>query len=230
MRSLIITLLFASTAFAEVNAVIEGPTTGNPGDLVVIDGSRSVGDGHQWIMPSNIQALACAPISGPGQVAFASGIAGTFTFTLIVADRTAAIDYAVHTVIIGGNPQPHPPDVPTPVPTPAPDLEKISYESASRLADATTARGLADSILAVELQIAGLCSRGQCPELKTAQSMMVVAIERRLSERIGASRNVDWLNGWRKPINTALARLTSMDLVKYQAAMRAIAAGLSRAN
>lgn len=229
MRSLIIALMLTSAVMAEVNAVIEGPTIGTPGDLVVLDGSRSVGDGHQWIMPTNIQTLACAPISGPGQIAFASGKAGTFTFTLIVADKTAAIDYATHTVTIGSGGPVDPP----PTPMPVPDLrriEELSYESASRLADATTAKGLADSILAVDAQIAGLCARGQCPGLQSAQSMMVSAIERRLLERTGASRNVDWLNGWRKPVNDALAKLQGVDVPKYQAAMRAVAAGLSRVN
>ena len=222
----VILLLLANVAHAQPRAVINGPMTGATGDLIVLDGSSSVGDGHKWVMPANLQTLGCGDV-GPGQVAFASGKAGVYTFALIVADKTAAIDYVTHTVTIGGTTEPDPTDPPD-VPTPAPELEKLSFESASRLADATTARGLADAIMAVDSQIESLCSAGQCPTVSTAQSMMVNAIERRLLARTGASRNVDWLNGWRKPVNDALGKLTAVDLVKYRAAMRSVAAGLSR--
>jgi len=232
MRSLILWLILAGVCYGQPKAVIDGPTSGATGDLVVLDGSQSVGDGHKWVMPAGLQTLGCDVATGVGQIAFASGRPGAFTFVLIVADKTAAIDYVTHTVTIGGSGPVDPPDPPD-VPTPVPDLKKLedlSYESASRLADAATAKGLADSILAVDAQIAGLCARGQCPGLQSAQSMMVSAIERRLSERRGASLNVNWLAGWRKPINDALAKLQGVDVPKYQAAMRAIASGLSRVN
>lgn len=232
MRSLILWLIFVGVCCGQPKAVIEGPTSGATGDLVVLDGSRSIGDGHKWVMPAGLQTLGCDAVAGVGQIAFASGRPGAFTFTLIVADKTAAIDYVTHTVTIGGGGPVDPPDPPD-VPTPVPDLKKLeelSYESAIRLADAATAKGLADSILAVDAQIAGMCSRGQCPGLSSAQSMMVSAIERRLSERRGASLSVNWLAGWRKPINEALSKLQGVDVPKYQAAMRAVASGLSRVN
>ena len=222
----ILWVLLTSAAIAQPKAVIDGPKTGATGDLIVLDGSQSVGDGHLWVMPANLQTLACGDV-GPGQIAFASGKAGVYTFSLIVADKTAAIDHVTHTVAIGGATEPGPVDPPD-EPTPAPELEKLSYESASRLADATTAKGLADSILAVDAQIEAMCAAGQCPGLAQAQAMMVSAIERRLLARTGASRNVDWLNGWRKPINAELAKLTNVDVPKYRAAMRSVAAGLSK--
>lgn len=230
-RSLILWLMLAGVCFGQPKAVIEGPTIGATGDLVVLDGSRSTGDGHEWVMPAGLQTLGCDVATGVGQIAFASGRPGQFTFTLIVADKTAAIDYVTHTVTIGGGTGPVDPGPVDPTPTPVPDLKKLedlSYESASRLADAATAKGLADSILAVDAQIAAMCSKGQCPGIQSAQSMMVSAIERRLLERGGASRSVNWLDGWRKPINEALSKLQGVDVPKYQAAMRAVAAGLSR--
>lgn len=231
-RSLILWLMLVSVCYGQPKAVIDGPTSGATGDLVVLDGSKSVGDGHKWVMPTGLQTLGCDVATGVGQIAFASGRPGQFTFTLIVADKTAAIDYVTHTVTIGsGGPvDPGPID---PTPTPVPDLKKLedlSYESASRLADAATAKGLADSILSVDARITGMCASGQCPGLQTAQSMMVSAIEQRLLQRTGNSRNVNWLEGWRKPINDALSKLQGVDVPKYQAAMRAVASGLSRVN
>ena len=232
MRSLILWLMLVAVCYGQPKAVIDGPTVGATGDLVVLDGSQSVGDGHKWVMPAGLQTLGCDVATGVGQIAFASGRPGVYVFTLIVADKTAEIDYVSHTVTIGGSGPVDPPDPPD-VPTPVPDLKKLedlSYESASRLADAATAKGLADSILAVDAQIEAMCVAGQCPGLAQAQAMMVNGIENRLLARKGASRNVDWLNGWRKPSNVELAKLTAVDLPKYRSAMRAVAAGLSRVN
>ena len=233
MRSLIFWLVLIGVSYGQPKAIVTGPTNSTTGDLVVLDGSSSVGDGHKWIMPAGLQTLGCDPAAGVGQIAFASGRPGIFTFTLIVADKTAAIDYATHTVTIGDGTGPVDPGPIDPTPTPVPELEKLeklSYESASRLADATTAKGLADSILAVDAQISSLCSRRFCPTLQDAQAMMVAAIETRLLERTGSSRDVHWLDGWRRPMNEAIAKIQNVDVPKYQAIMRAMAAGLARVN
>jgi hypothetical protein len=242
LRVFLLVALLAVPSRADVRAVIDGPATGNPGDLIVLSGVNSVGDGHLWIIPEGLQTLACGN-AGPGQLAFASGRAGSYTFGLIVADKEAAIDYVTHTVKIGGSlPQPPPtepdqPDLPIPdpdepgQPTPVPGLEqieKLSRESAARLADATTAKSIAEGIFEVERQIEIMCSRGQCPGLATAKQMMVATIEGRLLGRRGDSRNVNWLDGWRKPINEAINRLNAVDVPSYRAIMRAVAVGLSQ--
>jgi hypothetical protein len=238
----LVAVLFCSPSLADVKAVIDGPATGNPGDLIVLNGMNSVGDGHRWVIPEGLQTLACGT-AGPGQLAFASGRSGSYTFGLIVADKEAAIDFTTHTVTIAGSlPQPPPtepdqPDLPIPdpdepdQPTPVPGLEqieKLSRESAARLADADTAKGLADAIMATERAIDAMCKAGQCPGLAATKAMMVAAIERRLSERHGRSLSVNWLDGWRKPINEAINRLNAVDVPSYRAIMRAVAVGLSQ--
>jgi hypothetical protein len=222
-------ILFCSTAFAEVKAVIDGPKQSSPGDLIVLDGSKSVGDGHQWVIPEGIQTLACGS-AGPGQLAFASGKAGTYTFALIVADKEAAIDYSTHTVTISGSlPDPKPdPDQPGPTPVPELDqLKKLSMETAARLADTVTAKSIGNAILAVEAQIDLMCNRGQRPGLDTAKAMMVSAIENTLNARPRTSLKVNWLDGWRKPIDAEIKRLNPKDVPAYRATMRAVAAGLN---
>jgi hypothetical protein len=241
LRVILLVALLAVPSLADVRAIIDGPATGNPGDLIVLNGMNSVGDGHRWVIPEGLQTLACGT-AGPGQLAFASGRAGSYTFGLIVADKQAEIDYVTHTVKIGGSlPQPPPtdpdqPDLPIPdpepeQPTPVPGLEqieKLSRESAARLADADTAKGLADAIMATERAIDAMCKSGQCPGLAATKAMMVAAIERRLSERRGRSLSVNWLDGWRKPINEAINRLNAVDVPSYRAIMRAVAVGLSQ--
>jgi hypothetical protein len=203
---------------------------------------NSIGDGHRWVIPDGLQTLACGT-AGPGQLAFASGRAGSYTFGLIVADKEAAIDYVTHTVKIGGSlPQPPPtdpdqPDLPIPdpdepdQPTPVPGLEqieKLSMEKAAALVDSTTAKGLADAIMNTDRAIEQMCAGGQCPGLPAVKQLMVAAIEQRLNARRGASLNVNWLDGWRKPINEAINKLNAVDVPAYRAIMRAVAVGLSR--
>lgn len=238
MKSLLIWLALATVALADVKAIIDGPASGNAGDLVVLDGSKSQGDGWKWLLPDDLQTLSCGANDTPGQVAFAVGKPGKYTFALIVADKQAAIDYVSHTVTIGGtlpgptpDPTPDPEPDPQPEPTPVPELERLerlSTESAARLADAVTARGLAEAIMSVERQIEAMCAAGQCPGLSAAKAMMVGAIERRLLARTGASRNVNWIDGWRVPIDTRIKSLNPQDVPTYRAMMRAVAAGLSK--
>ena len=223
-------MLFCSTALAEVKSVIDGPKQGNPGDLIVLDGSKSIGDGHRWVMPAGLQTLACGA-TGPGQLAFASGKAGTYTFGLIVADKEAAIDFATHTVTITGSLPDPTPDPDPPGPTPVPELEKLeklSMETAAKLADVNTAKAISAAILAVDQQIESMCNSGQCPGLDTAKLMMVVGIENALNARPRPSLKVNWLDGWRRPMDSAIKSLNPKDVPAYRAAMRAIASGLSR--
>ena len=238
MKSLLIWLALATVALADVQAIIDGPTSGNAGDLVVLDGSKSVGDGWKWLLPDGLQTLSCGANDTPGQVAFAVGRPGKYTFALILADKNAAIDYVSHTVVIGGtlpgpepDPTPDPEPDPQPEPTPVPELERLerlSTESAARLADAVTARGLAEAIMSVERQIEAMCAAGQCPGLSAAKAMMVGAIERRLLARTGSSRNVNWIDGWRVPIDTRIKSLNPQDVPTFRAMMRAVAAGLTK--
>jgi hypothetical protein len=230
-QAILIWLVLTSLAIAQPKAVIDGPKSGATGDLIVLDGSQSVGDGHRWVMPTGLQTLGCGADAGPGQIAFASGKPGIYTFQLIVADKTAAIDYVMHTVTIGGATGPVEPDPVDPTPTPVPELEKLeklSTESASRLADTPTAKAIASAILAVDQHIESMCNSGQCPGLDAAKAMMVGGIENALSARPRTSLRVNWLDGWRKPMDAAIKSLNPKDVPTYRATMRAVASGLNR--
>lgn len=222
-------------AWAEVSAVIDGPTEGRTGDLVVLSGEQSVGDGYRWIPPPGLQTLECE--GAARQIAFASGRSGQFTFTLVLADTEANIAYATHTVAIssaGEQPAPGPDPDPDPEPEPEPGnyegIRRLSMESAAALADRATAQSLSAAIRSADEAMEQLCRTGQCPGLAAAKQMMVAAIERSLLLRAGNSRRVNWLDGWRRPLNEALGQLPLDTVPAYRAAMRAAALGLSQAS
>ena len=230
MRTLWIVALLACSSFA-AEAKISGPATAKTGDLVVISASESTGKAFKWVMPEGLATLSCSEL----EFGFASGTPGVYTFTLIAADTEGTgdkISIATHTVKVGGAvvvppADPDEPDRPTPTPGDYEGLRKLSKDSAARLADATTAKALSTAIQAESVRITELCERGQCPTLDGAKRFMVIAIENSLNSRVGNSRNVNWLDGWRKPINDALKNTNTSTVESYLAAMRAIAVGLS---
>ena len=229
LKSLWVVALLCTSLFG-AEAKISGPSTANVGDLVVISAKDSVGKAFRWVMPERIQTLSCSDL----EFGFASGTPGVYSFTLIAADTDDTeqpIAIATHTVRVGGAVVPPPvipdPDEPTPPPSDLEELRKLSKESAARLADSATARGLSTTIQSKASEIAAMCQAGQCPTLDGAKRLMVIAIENHLLARSGNSRNVNWADGWRVPINDALKALNTSTVDAYLTAMRAIAVGLS---
>jgi hypothetical protein len=228
----LVALLACSSLAAEVK--ISGPTTARTGDLVVINAKESTGKAFKWLMPPGLATLSCSEL----EFGFASGTPGVYTFTLIAADTESEgveqIAVATHTVNVGGvdlnpeepEPEQPPPDVPTPGLFEA--LRQLSKNSAAALNDRDTANGLAETIQIKANEIEAMCERGQCPTLDGARRMMVTAIENRLLARAGNSRNVNWADGWRSPVNNALLASNTQTVALYLAAMRAVAVGLSQ--
>lgn len=221
-------LLFCLPAWAQPKAVIEGPAEADPGDLVVLRGTESTGDGFRWVMPEGLGYLQCSPL----EIGFASGTPGQYTFWLIAADTEAAIDYTQHTVTIGepppddpGQPGDPPPD--DPAPAPPQGIEQLSRQQAEALNDPRTSAALSAAINGALVELEGMCRRGQCPGLATAKSVMVSTVQRTLARRQGASQLVNWLDGWRVPMNAALEPIQMVP--DYLAAMRAAANGLAAA-
>lgn len=224
----IVLLLWCSSAFAEVKAVISGPSEAQAGNLVVLSCSDSLGDNFLWITPDGLQTLSCGDLKK--DLGFAVARNGTYEFILIASDKDAAIAYAKHSVKIVGSlptqPDPGEPEEPE-EPTPTPGLEKIAKQSASlaeTLNDPATSASLRAAILAADKQIVTLCERGQCPTFAGAMHMMKSAISNSLLRRSEPLK--DWLNGWREPINESIKQLNPQDVDSYLAVMRAVASGL----
>lgn len=153
----------------------------------------------------------------------------------VISEGPLQWDDELVTVVVGDSPIPPDPTDPTdptdpidPVPVPVLEgLTKLSAESAARLNDSPTAKALAAAIRSTDAELEAMCSRGQCPGLNAAKAAMVAAIERTLLLRGDASRRVNWLDGWRVPINQRLQDINPADVPTYRAAMRAVATGLS---
>lgn len=233
MRTLAIILsLFASALFADVKAVIDGPAEARPGDLVVLSGQQSTGDGYRWVSPAGVQTLTCSEL----ELAFAVGTPGRYTFMLIAADTEANIDYTSWTVTIAPDPgskppdpepgQPEEPEQPTDPPPALERLRTASRDGANSLADPATAKTLSAAIRSVCQVIDAECNAMQCPTTGEAVRRMSASIEGALAQRRGGSLAKNWLDGWRRPINTALAALGPVTSKQYITAMRAIATGL----
>lgn len=229
--------LLANVAFGQPTAKITGPKDSLPGEMVVLSSTGSVGDNLRWIKPDGLQTLQVGCSLLDTQVVFATNKPGAYKFTLIVADKQAAIDYVEHTVVVGGSkpgpiPVPDPdtkpdPDQPTPTPNPAKwsGLQNISKAAADRLNDSTTRSKLKAAIAATVLDIESKCEAGNCPTVQTAMETVRRSIESVLVMRTGASAQVEWVM-WRKGNQDELNRAGVVDLKDYLQAVKSIGSGL----
>lgn len=212
---LLLLFLYPTFVCGDVKAVINGPNNANAGDLVVLTTTGSTGDNFLWILPESLQVLTC---DANQQLAFASGKEGTFSFTLIAADKTAAIDYITHTIVIGKTLPPVPDPIPTPIP--ADDLTKISKESAPD--DKETAKLLTDYINQTIINIDTLCATNKCPSLEEGKNLYQLAISNALGVRPRGTQS-NWLI-WREALEKSIP--TPNDIQHLKSIMQAIIAGI----
>lgn len=221
-------LLIPSLAIAQPMAVIDAPSTVNVGDLVIIDGGKSVGVNHLWVIDERAQGRFLE-IPADRRVVFAIGTPGKYSFQLIVADTTAGISQAIHFIQVGGVSLPpvepiQPPPIVVPSPPepepPAPPLPDNEVAEASRrgvvaLADPATANALKTALEAIV--------RNPPTTIDRQRSAVQDAIAGVLLARQGVSREKDWLNEWRIPVNAEIDKTVTDD--NYIALIRQVIAG-----
>jgi len=131
-------VFFAQVALGQdtpsVKATIKGPSTALAGTLVFLSHEDAVGENKVWIIPEELksQSASCGT-----SIFFSIPSPGKYQFGLIVADKTAAIDYKFHTIeVVGSIPTtppgtgPTPPNPPTPPTPPAiPNFDSIRQVS-----------------------------------------------------------------------------------------------------
>ena len=117
-RALTVLFVLAWATLAQAaTAVIEGPTEAPPGDLVILDASKSDAVSFAWaLVPKGKSFL---PVDGGKRVVFASGSAGTYTFVLATATADGQVALALHVLTVG-KPLPPPIDPPDPPNPPEP--------------------------------------------------------------------------------------------------------------
>jgi len=212
---LILLLLLPSLAAAQPKAVIDAPATVNVGDLVILDGGKSVGDNHLWVVDERAKGRFLE-IPTDRRIVFAIGTPGRYSFQLIMADTSAAIDQAIHFVSVGGvglpptepdppvvDPPPvSPPDPPTPV-LPPNEVTEASRRGVVALGDPATATALKSALEAIV--------RNPPTTIERQRSAVQDAIASVLLARQGVSREKDWLNEWRIPVNASIEKVVTDD-------------------
>lgn len=230
LYAVIVFLLIAVAANAQTIAVIDGPTSALPGELVVLSSLNSKGDNHKWISPAGLSTAQAGCEAIASQLFFATPREGSYEFYLIVSDKAAAIEYAKHTVVIKtpGSPIP-PPVVNPPVDQPGSDFAKLtelSKANSMRLNDIATRAALSKNLKAVIAEMRSQCIAGQCPTLDGAKAKIVKTIEDTLLFRGRESRSAHWEEVWRAPNNQYISRLGITRVDIYLNAFSAVVAGL----
>jgi hypothetical protein len=213
MRSLLFLALLASQACGQITAVIEGPSIVQPGELAVLNSSKSVGDNHKWITPDSLSVAQSGCDAINSQVFFATPRPGKYTFILIVADKSASIEFARHEVEVK--------DVAAPQPPVNDDgefalLKSMSKANSLRLNDEVTRKALHTALKKITLP----------STLPEAQAQFIKAIEDVLLDRQRPQRNAEWSAAWRQPNNEFIKRANITDVKTYFKAVTAIIQGL----
>lgn len=124
---LLVCLGLTTCVIADVpRAVIEGQSGGIPGDRIVLDGSRSVGDVFRWdvVRRGHSPAETSFDVSDDGRRLTINSYPGHYDVTLTVATGDG-IDIKRKTIVVWGvsPPTPQPPQ-PAPLPGPTPDPDR----------------------------------------------------------------------------------------------------------
>lgn len=116
---------------------------------------------------------------------------------------------------------PAPPPIDPPI-EPVPDLSdlaKLSADLAAKINDPTTQAQLAASLGALDLLASS--------SIETAQAKVQTVVEGVLLARQGDSKFANWLDGWRRPLQSEMQK-TPLTLESYAEAIKHIAAGLKK--
>lgn len=89
--------MLAVLLLSVVSVSLSAPENVAVGELVVIDGSVSVGDNFKWVSPSGLEVM----ISQNRKLAFVAVEKGSFDFFLVAADSSAAIAIDNVTIKVG---------------------------------------------------------------------------------------------------------------------------------
>lgn len=222
-------IILAQQKASEVVAVIDGPAQSDPGDLIILDGSDSIGvDAAKWVLasqpPGVDKSRSLLAVDGGMRAVFASGTSGQYKFLLSVAgvvEGKAQLSIATHVLTIGTpTPGPQPPGPQPPGPTPPPVLTgwaKFAYDNA--LSIVASSRGKA-SELASNMESVGSAlaagAYGTGPEIdQIAAALSVLTIKNRETLPPGPFREAwtPWLTAWASKASTDLKGKSKADHV-----------------
>jgi hypothetical protein len=153
---------------AEAEAIITGPTSCKAGELVVLDASKSVGQGYSWkVLPQGVTTGTFQVFEDGRYLAFASPVARRYTFVLAVggSERPVQDVLELDNGGVGPDPDPDPPGPNPPVlPDPSGGWDRWAIETAEALVKSPNRKQEA-ARLAGSLQ--GICAAISAGAVKT---------------------------------------------------------------
>ena len=214
-------------------AVITGPTQSNPGDLVILDASKSQdATAFAWALAGSDKTFL--ETDNGAKLVFASGTEGQYTFFLVAAGvdgNKPAINIAKHLLTIGNpgpGPGPNPPG-PTPNPDPLPPgkygLASFARDSAAGVsldpaAKTKSATALASSFDSIASTIAAGAIKTPADAIGATQANNITAL--------GTYRDAwrPWAETLRVKLNGLSDGGQMVSMEDYTTAWREIATGL----
>jgi len=200
-----------------VKAVVTGPTTALAGTPVILDAVASKADMVRWVLPPrlDINVDKC-----DSRLFFVPAEEGQISFILVAVrfNPNITVDAVVHTVTVrlDGEDDDDRPTLPVPIPVLADFVEKTARE----LNDRNTAKNLADNLEKALVHIKTSST------LAVAKAVTRIAVEGALSQRRGDSSRVDWLNGWRRPVDAKIQEINPDNIASYAACIEQVIIGL----
>lgn len=209
-------------------AAITGKEAANVHELVVLDSTGSVGATTVWVWDKagyGFDVLECS-----GKLAFAPPTPGRYVFWLVAASE-GRVAVAAHAVVVGGK---------VPIDdggggTGGDEGGDAAFDEAveamaarytilsTELNDPPTAKNIAAEWRAVSGAVRG------SPDMATVNQHLRGAFEKAMAARTGLSRYVDWLNGFRVPLNKDLELLQAKGLLDTPARVDTLIQAVARA-
>lgn len=179
LTAFLLLLMIPAAALADPpKAQILGPTGGTPGDILILDATKSAGAEHfAWrVYPELPESRPTLLPLENGAKCIVASVPGTYIVFLAVSNADG-LDMVRWVVVVGGpgpappgpNPNPPVPVPPTPVP-PAPvltGLAKQVYDASKRINDPVTAGKLAGNFDSIASAIAAGAYNGDLLVAKT---------------------------------------------------------------
>lgn len=205
-------LCLLSPVFAQppLKAIIKGPKEVLAGTLVFLSNEDAIGDNKVWIFPEGLkeQVATCNT-----SVFLVLPTPGDYRFGLIVADKSANIDYTFITIKATGTVVVPPP--PPPLLQSFTALRKASIIGSSFLQDNETSKRLNVELTRLANAIVG-------KSLPESKAEVVKGLEQVFATRSYESRKKDWINNWRLQVNEELNKIDIPDTATYSAALFAM--------
>lgn len=196
-----------------VSAVITGPHEASVSEPVILDASSSTADIVRWVYPKELKP----DIDKCGtRLLFVPQEQGKVTFSLVAIKfvPTIEVSLATHDIVVGS------PGGEIPAPVPVPGLVSFVAETTAELNDEPTVKSLINHL---EKAVAHIKTSNN---LDVAKAVLRLAVEVALSERKGDSTRVDWLNGWRRPVDAKIQEINPGNVVSYASCIEQVITGL----